>query len=233
MARLPVRPSLLPLFGHHCDKKSSELERDLELERRKIRELQDMSRDREKEYQKLKLQLEKFKRKALLAPQTHGHENLSGYGNHSNEEQSRQQQQRTFGMGLAMNNVNIGAVVGGMESNGRAPLVNRPTTFAPQAQGNATWAQQQPPQLGHSRNKSHRQPFAAPTDRSYRSTTDQSDGANEVENLLLSNQNGGRGHTNHGGWSSTPQQQHTLRPNHQNVQGMLPVNSERSMPLIY
>lgn len=32
-----------------------ELERDLELERRKVRELQDTSREREKEYQRLKV----------------------------------------------------------------------------------------------------------------------------------------------------------------------------------
>ncbi|KAH7930015.1 hypothetical protein BV22DRAFT_1001441 [Leucogyrophana mollusca] len=35
--------------------KVAELERDLELERRKVRELQDASREREKEYQKLKV----------------------------------------------------------------------------------------------------------------------------------------------------------------------------------
>lgn len=34
----------------------SELERDLELERRKVRELQDTSREREKEYQRLKVE---------------------------------------------------------------------------------------------------------------------------------------------------------------------------------
>jgi hypothetical protein len=35
----------------------SELERDLELERRKVRDLQDSSRERDKEYQKLKVGL--------------------------------------------------------------------------------------------------------------------------------------------------------------------------------
>ncbi|KAG6833812.1 hypothetical protein H0H87_011746 [Tephrocybe sp. NHM501043] len=198
---------------------SSELERDLELERRKIRELQDASRDREKEYQKLKLQLDKFKRKALLAPQPSGHENIPGLaiGHHPNDDQQRQQQSRTFGMGIGMNNVNLAAVVGGMEVGGvqRTPLVNRTMPFAPQVQGNTTWGPQ--PHQGHARNKSHRQPFNAPTDRSYQSTTDQSDSANEVENILVSNHNNIRGHANHG-WSSTPQ--HAFRPIHQTVQGV-------------
>ncbi|KAG6911752.1 hypothetical protein DXG01_008002 [Tephrocybe rancida] len=201
--------------------KASELERDLELERRKIREFQDASRDREKEYQKLKLQLDKFKRKALLAPHPSRDDGHPGFANHSNEDPPRPQQQRPFGMGVGMNNVNLSAVVGGMEASGiqRTPLVKRTMPFVPQAPGHANWGQQQPPQ-GHVRNKSHRQPFAA-ADRSYRSTTDQSDSANEVENILAPNPYSSRGHVNHGGWSSTPQ--HPLRPIHQNVQGMLPV----------
>ncbi|KAM6495611.1 hypothetical protein JOM56_008317 [Amanita muscaria] len=40
--------------------KIAELERDLEIERRKNRELQDAARDRDKEYQKLKVLLPKF-----------------------------------------------------------------------------------------------------------------------------------------------------------------------------
>jgi E3 ubiquitin-protein ligase CCNP1IP1 len=36
---------------------ATEFERDLELERRKVRDLQEASRDRDKEYQKLKVEL--------------------------------------------------------------------------------------------------------------------------------------------------------------------------------
>ena len=43
---------------HPCQTKiNAELERDLELERRKTRELQDATRERDKEYQKLKVNL--------------------------------------------------------------------------------------------------------------------------------------------------------------------------------
>jgi len=44
------------------------LERDLELERRKNRDVQAASREKDKEYQKLKNQFDKIKRKTLLAP---------------------------------------------------------------------------------------------------------------------------------------------------------------------
>ncbi|KAG5352532.1 hypothetical protein C0989_001845 [Termitomyces sp. Mn162] len=202
----------------------SELERDLELERRKIHELQDTSRDREKEYQKLKLQLDKFKRKALLS--SHPNDNLPGFNPNTHEDQPRQQPPRPFGMGIT-GNANLGAVVGGMEASGvcalspylqplihhelcvnqiqRTPLVNRTMSFAAQAPVNTTWGQQQT-QHGHIRNRSHRQPFAAPTERSYRSTTDHSDSANEVENILITNQGANRGQAHYSGWSSTPQQ---------------------------
>ncbi|KAJ7057128.1 hypothetical protein C8F01DRAFT_992082, partial [Mycena amicta] len=49
--------------------KNAELMRDFELERRKVHDLQEASRERDKEYQKLKAQLDKIKRKALLTPQ--------------------------------------------------------------------------------------------------------------------------------------------------------------------
>ncbi|KAG5728735.1 E3 ubiquitin-protein ligase CCNB1IP1 [Termitomyces sp. T112] len=184
--------------------KAAELERDLELERRKIHELQDTSRDREKEYQKLKLQLDKFKRKALLS--SHPNDNLPGFNPNTHEDQPRQQPPRPFGMGIT-GNANLGAVVGGMEASGiqRTPLVNRTMSFAAQAPVNTTWGQQQT-QHGHIRNRSHRQPFAAPTERSYRSTTDHSDSANEVENILITNQGANRGQAHYSGWSSTPQQ---------------------------
>ncbi|KAJ2926213.1 hypothetical protein H1R20_g10893, partial [Candolleomyces eurysporus] len=46
--------------------KKSELERDLDHERKKVRELQEAAREQNKEYQKLKAQHDKIKRKALL-----------------------------------------------------------------------------------------------------------------------------------------------------------------------
>ncbi|KAH7105728.1 hypothetical protein BKA62DRAFT_690708 [Auriculariales sp. MPI-PUGE-AT-0066] len=44
------------------------LERELDLERRKLRELQENSREKDKEYAKLKNQYDKIKRKALMNP---------------------------------------------------------------------------------------------------------------------------------------------------------------------
>jgi len=52
--------------------KLSEVERDLDLERKKTTTLRDSMKDREKEYQKLKIQYDKMKRKTLLAPGTLG-----------------------------------------------------------------------------------------------------------------------------------------------------------------
>ncbi|GLB33523.1 putative chiasma assembly protein [Lyophyllum shimeji] len=201
--------------------KIAELERDLELERRKVRELQDSSRDREKEYQKLKLLHDKLKRKALLAPHPSGHDGHPSLG--LNEEQHLKQ--RAFGTNLG-NAVNLGAVVGGMEATGvqRTPIVNRTMAFIPpgqiQPQHNVgTWAQQQRPQQAHARKKSHRQPFAAPADRSYRSTTDHSDSANEVENMLVNDHGGGRSHPTHTGWTTTPHQPIRTNPTPQGIQG--------------
>lgn len=185
--------------------KTAELERDLELERRKVRELQDASRDREKEYQKLKLLHDKFKRKALLAPHPSGHDGHPGFGAGLNDDQHSRQ--RAFGTNIG-NAVNLSTVVGGMEANGvqRTPIVNRTMAFVPQGQMQpkrdvGMWAQQQPAQQGHVRNKSRRQPFAAPADRSYRSITDQSDSANEVENMLVNSHSSSRVHPNHAGWT--------------------------------
>ncbi|KAG8690326.1 hypothetical protein FRC08_010564, partial [Ceratobasidium sp. 394] len=46
------------------------IERDLELERRKTRDLMDAAREKDKEYQKLKTQFDNLKRKTILAPNT-------------------------------------------------------------------------------------------------------------------------------------------------------------------
>ncbi|KAJ7781538.1 hypothetical protein B0H16DRAFT_1498731 [Mycena metata] len=86
--------------------KNAELERDLELERRKVRDLQDATRERDKEYQKLKTQHDKIKRKALLAPNAAATGVSSGEDPHTNK-------LRAFS-----NPVDLGAVVGGMEASG-------------------------------------------------------------------------------------------------------------------
>jgi hypothetical protein len=88
--------------------------------------------------------------------------------------------------------------------------------FVPQAQAIA-WAQHpHPPAQSHTRNSSHRQPFAGHADRSYRSggTTDYSDSAsaNEVENMLVSHQSS-RVPISHTGWTTAPPQM-----NHSNQQ---------------
>ncbi|KAJ7490158.1 hypothetical protein B0H11DRAFT_2229084 [Mycena galericulata] len=94
------------------------LERDLDLERRKVRDLQDAARESDKEYQKLEVrspevdylfftvavlqtQYDKIKRKALLAPAS---------GTSGDDPRSKF---HTF-----TNTINIGAVVGGIETNG-------------------------------------------------------------------------------------------------------------------
>ncbi|KAH0839722.1 hypothetical protein J3R83DRAFT_660 [Lanmaoa asiatica] len=95
--------------------KVAELERDLELERRRVHELQDTSREREKEYQKLKAQLDRVKRRALLGPDAsciiqppvHGF----GHSHRSLDDHPRQ----------PVGEVDIGAVVGGMEAIGVNP----------------------------------------------------------------------------------------------------------------
>jgi hypothetical protein len=86
-------------------------------------------------------------------------------------------------------------------------------------QGGWAQQQQQAPQpliQTHARNKSHRQPFAAPTDRSYRSgnTSDRSESANEVETMLV-NHSGNRTNGN-AGWIPPPNAQPR-----QNQQGLL------------
>ncbi|KIK44477.1 hypothetical protein CY34DRAFT_625023 [Suillus luteus UH-Slu-Lm8-n1] len=90
--------------------KVAELERDMELERRKVHELQDSSKEREKEYQKLKAQYDKAKRKALLAPNTAP----SGQGGGGVNMFDRPQDDHNKGRA----GVDIGAMIGGMDANG-------------------------------------------------------------------------------------------------------------------
>ncbi|KAG2339875.1 hypothetical protein BDR05DRAFT_991811 [Suillus weaverae] len=82
----------------------------MELERRKVHELQDSSREREKEYQKLKAQYDKAKRKSLLAPSTAPPGQGVGGVNMFDRPQDDHNKGRA--------GVDIGAVIGGMDANG-------------------------------------------------------------------------------------------------------------------
>jgi hypothetical protein len=98
--------------------------------------------------------------------------------------------------------------------------------FLPQAQATSgMWVQQQHlPAQSHTRNNSHRHPFASHGDRSYRSgnTTDHSDSAsaNEVENMLVSHQSN-RVPISHSGWTTAPPQM-----THLNQQGSLTLDKD-------
>lgn len=162
----------------------SELERDLELERRKVRELQDTSREREKEYQRLKAQLDKVKRKALLGPDTTTRVVTSAVNPPTRTPLNNTSVQRQP-LG------DIGAVMGGMQASGiqRTPFNNRTVPMEFGGQPAYPWSSSRaraPPLAGPQR--------LNPADRSFRanSISDQSESANEVENLLLPNHNRGR-----------------------------------------
>ncbi|KAF8559073.1 hypothetical protein OG21DRAFT_875703 [Imleria badia] len=155
--------------------------RDLELERRRVHELQDTSREREKEYQKLKAQLDRVKRRALLGPDASctAQPPMHGFGHRSLDNQPRQ----------AVGDVDIGAVVGGMDAIGiqRTPLVNRVTKGNIGVQQGRTGLQVASHSSAHSRAAStHRHPLNT-GDRSFmaNSISDRSDSAHEVEHLLL------------------------------------------------
>ncbi|KAF8165040.1 hypothetical protein B0H34DRAFT_220653 [Crassisporium funariophilum] len=179
--------------------KKAELERDLELERRKVRELQEGSRERDKEYQKLKIQFDKIKRKALFGPPTagldDGHPQIQFPQNQFVDDQRSKPR---LHVGSLTNNSGLAAVVGGMEANGiqRTPLVTRTNGGAfmtNQQQITNDWVHSnQRPTQSHSRNISHRQQFggnfqvANAGDRSRSAhASDRSGSANEVDNLLM------------------------------------------------
>lgn len=83
----------------------------MELERRKVHELQDSSREREKEYQKLKAQYDKAKRKSLLAPNTAPSGQGGGGVNMFDRPPQDDHNKGRAGM-------DIGAMIGGMDANG-------------------------------------------------------------------------------------------------------------------
>lgn len=179
--------------------KKAELERDVELERRKVRELQDASREQNKEYLKLKVQHDKLKRRALLSSNTIpagnvGNENgVLGNPLHNYLDEPLVRSRAFLGTN-AGNSVDLEAVVGGMEASGiqRTPIVARTGggQFQPSPRRNNGWAQQQTAGQAQGRITSHRQHFTtAGTDHSYRSgdLSDRSGSANEVENMLINN----------------------------------------------
>ncbi|KAL5487811.1 hypothetical protein ACEPAI_5919 [Sanghuangporus weigelae] len=100
------------------------LERELEIERRKIREMQDAARERDKEYQKLKNHYDKIKRKALLAPNSLANDGFAMPGPASSENQMVMERPMNKGRNMFANPGGVNAVVGGMEANGiqRTPL---------------------------------------------------------------------------------------------------------------
>jgi len=201
--------------------KLSDLERDLDLERRKTRDLQETSRERDKEYQKLKAQYDKLKRRALLAPTVGTNQpgiNLAGVSD-------------------------LPAGVGGIDMNGvRAPssvpfqdvpyihhrhMFQRPVgipnlnlnrTGGPGQFGNTPLATGGPPgplwsnhplqqqQHGSSQNAPPvRQPFVA-SERSL-GASERSNSTQEVEELLGSQGRLQRTFSYQGGWVNTPQAQ--------------------------
>ncbi|KAG0705412.1 hypothetical protein DFH29DRAFT_1067404 [Suillus ampliporus] len=210
--------------------KVAELERDMELERRKVHELQDSSREREKEYQKLKAQYDKAKRKSLLAPSA----GLPGQGVGGVNVFDRPLQD-DHNKGRA--GVDIGAVIGGMDANGiqRTPLVNRTMAgpFGPNQ--SAAWPQASRPQQ---RTNVQRRPFSlGNNDNPYRtnSISERSNSANEVENMLIPQYSdrskvpppsGGSGGSGWGATSSSarprPVQQHQFSSNQAIKHGFRP-----------
>ncbi|KAN0127082.1 hypothetical protein V8E53_015100 [Lactarius tabidus] len=146
--------------------KLSDFERDLDLERRKNRDLMESSRERDKEYQKLKAQYDKLKRRALLAP--------------------------TIGTNQPGMNITGGPElppgVNAMEMNGRTPMANRSAGQFSTPAGQPIWSShshQPQPQHGQQNPPPVRQPFVA-SDRSLHlsAASQHSNSTQEVEELL-------------------------------------------------
>lgn len=169
----------------------SELERDLELERRKVRDLQEASRERDKEYQKLKTQYDKIKRKALLGSNNNVNQDpslsLGATLNHQTnrqfglEEQSNNRRRPLDPMGGA---THIGAVVDEMQANKiqRTPLVPRTGSSFDFRQG-STW--QQPQQIQQRTRINRQQQLLGERSLHANSISDQSE--NEAEHMHRDN----------------------------------------------
>jgi len=161
----------------------------LEVERRKVRELQDASRERDKEYQKLKTQYDRVKRKALLGPNVKAQDTPAGVnalgatGGSRIDRQDSDEQLRRQRIGVPLganviNNFDIGAVAAEMEATAvqRTPIASRAGSGGHQNGWQQASFQRQPTQ---------RRPFA-PGDRSLApSISDRSDSGNEVEAMVL------------------------------------------------
>ncbi|QRV73185.1 E3 ubiquitin-protein ligase CCNP1IP1 [Ceratobasidium sp. AG-Ba] len=107
--RLPTRKSSISELG---------VERDLELERRKARDLMDAAREKDKEYQKLKTQYDNLKRKTILAPGTLATAAANEAAHQLNNRTSPIEPHQTQRIG------NMADIAGGMDANRvqRTPL---------------------------------------------------------------------------------------------------------------
>ncbi|KAG8906864.1 hypothetical protein FRB99_005924 [Tulasnella sp. 403] len=134
--------SEISLLNNKC----AEMERELELERRKTRDMTETLKDRDKEYQKLKNQFDSIKRKALLAPNTfnaNAQNNATSDVIEITENPAAPPRTRGIGFGAGMaSGVSMGDVANGMDIQ-RTPL--RPAMgggFNAQPQGLGPWQQQ-------------------------------------------------------------------------------------------
>lgn len=136
---------------------------------------------------------DKFKRKALLAPNYGNENNKMTAGGITNDDQQSKHKNPPANFHMPVGgNLNT---LGGLPASGRTPLTNR-TAFMPQG----TWNQQA--QVGVARSIP-RPTFPATTDRAYSSgysTANNSESANEVEDLLLG-LGGKRTSVNHPSWN--------------------------------
>ncbi|TCD70502.1 hypothetical protein EIP91_003263 [Steccherinum ochraceum] len=184
--------------------KVSEMERDLDLERRKSTTLQNSLREREKEYQKLKVQFDKIKRKALLAPGG-PNELLHAQGGPPMDTHMRENQAFKASHNVP---VDVGAVVGDMNANGiqRTPIANR--VMQPTNRVGRLPAHNQARQSNHvPRNQSF--------DRSQYTISDQSE--EDVDHMLAGKGSQGRRAAHlPNNWNSNSMQRHSSMGDRQN-----------------
>ncbi|KAH9853827.1 hypothetical protein C2E23DRAFT_96875 [Lenzites betulinus] len=223
--------------------KLTEMERDLEGERRKSASMQDSLKESEKEYHKLKTQYDKLKRKALLGGGVGGKDGSLPLGAQSlnmqerhDENGARMKQGMAFGAGIGgAGGVDVGAVVGNMEATGiqRTPIVSRTMGGMPPGNG-ATWRQPQAPIPRHA---AQRQPFSAAMDqRSFRTSastarSDHSDSTAEVEGLIAQTSGRHASRNNMPGQWAMPQQRSMSAQNpHAQNRGYAQPSSKRTGP---
>ncbi|KAI0829396.1 hypothetical protein BC628DRAFT_1131096 [Trametes gibbosa] len=222
--------------------KLTDLERDLDGERRKSAGMQDSLKESEKEYHKLKAQYDKLKRKALLGGGVGtkdggtlplGAQSLNMQERHD-ENGARMKQGMVFGAGIGgAGGVDVGAVVGNMEATGiqRTPIVNRTMGGMQPGGGATTWRQPQAPIPRHA---AQRQPFSAMDQRSFRTSastarSDRSDSTAEVEGLIAqtSGRHGMRNNP-HGQWAIPQQRAISAQNVHGQARAFAPPSSKRT-----